>query len=1064
MATQANLDYVQKMFVAYLGRAASASAQEYYADLIDADADLGKAQLFDDLYNSAEAQALYSGMTNDQIIEQIFQNCFNRDPAFAGLTYYYDEIAAGTFNILEAAAVIANDAAPADAAILDAKQEAADKITTEMGSDAAAVAAYAANAADARASLNKVTDSASAAAYDGAAELAAISAGQQIGSTVALTKGGSFTGTSGNDAFTGTETTLTGTTVLDAYTDDNDTLTVTNTDGTVDFGVATQIAGVENVVVNETSFGTLTVDAEEINTGTLTLNQLQAGANGNATVNGKVGSITIAGGDGITGTLTVNAITAGSAVTVNAGSAATVTTSTAGAAGKMTIVGGALTGTATAIADTIDITLSKAAATANIDGVGAAAAASVTFGSSVSVVNGAATAVKTLDLSSTFAATATATATATLTTAAATSYSFSGSNDIVLQGDEAFFDGKVLTDNSTGTTTLKITTLDDTDLSKAGVDKFNLAAANAGAKTASFNNNADVTLSTDVTANAGFTIDADDDGATSYLKGTLNLTLGADISGNALTIDGSGATDDGFDNINLTVSTAQTGLALVTGTGVVTATGSKALVLAATSTAKSLDASAMTGAVTVTFDNTNDIATVKTGSGADTITNATAAIAAGTKANINTGGGKDTITMLSAATATIDGGTEYDTIKVTGDISGLTISNVEEMATQGNITSAKASQMNGATYIMSGANTFTFGTAAANFDSNSIDLTKLTINNLTSFTVDASNGLSTTLFTTKDAITVQGSSITDTIKGTANGDTLHGNGGADTITGNAGGDTIDGGAGGDVLLGDNNGTVEVQTLTITTAAAGASTITILGKAVSFTDTGAAGTTGDAAATAINADADIKDRVSASSDGAGVVTLTFKVDGDVAEATSTVQAGGTYTHATTTAGVESTSNAIDTFTGGTGSDTFILGPNESGAAPSGTVMDVITDFGVVTGNKDVIAFAGGALSIVTNATATAGTAKITSAGIATFNAADDTLAEKIVATEAGINAGGAAAAGQMAIFQHEGDAYLFISDGTDGVGANDTLVKLVGIDTTAAASDTVTIANGTATLG
>ena len=72
MATQANLDYVQKMFVAYLGRASSESAQEYYADLIDADAELGKAQLFDDLFNSAEAQALYSGKTNDEIIEMIF--------------------------------------------------------------------------------------------------------------------------------------------------------------------------------------------------------------------------------------------------------------------------------------------------------------------------------------------------------------------------------------------------------------------------------------------------------------------------------------------------------------------------------------------------------------------------------------------------------------------------------------------------------------------------------------------------------------------------------------------------------------------------------------------------------------------------------------------------------------------------------------------------------------------------------------------------------------------------------------------------------------------------------
>ena len=79
MATQASQDYVQKMFIAYLGRAAAQGALTYYGDLIDADSELGKAQLFDDLYNSAEGQAIYGAMSTDQVIEQIFQNSFNRE-------------------------------------------------------------------------------------------------------------------------------------------------------------------------------------------------------------------------------------------------------------------------------------------------------------------------------------------------------------------------------------------------------------------------------------------------------------------------------------------------------------------------------------------------------------------------------------------------------------------------------------------------------------------------------------------------------------------------------------------------------------------------------------------------------------------------------------------------------------------------------------------------------------------------------------------------------------------------------------------------------------------------
>ena len=45
------------------------------------------------------------------------------------------------------------------------------------------------------------------------------------------------------------------------------------------------------------------------------------------------------------------------------------------------------------------------------------------------------------------------------------------------------------------------------------------------------------------------------------------------------------------------------------------------------------------------------------------------------------------------------------------------------------------------------------------------------------------------------------------------------------------------------------------------------------------------------------------------------------------------------------------------------------------------------------------------------------------------------------------AGAQAAAGQAAIFKSGTDSYVFISDGTDGIGANDVLIKLAGVDVT-----------------
>ena len=60
-----------------------------------------------------------------------------------------------------------------------------------------------------------------------------------------------------------------------------------------------------------------------------------------------------------------------------------------------------------------------------------------------------------------------------------------------------------------------------------------------------------------------------------------------------------------------------------------------------------------------------------------------------------------------------------------------------------------------------------------------------------------------------------------------------------------------------------------------------------------------------------------------------------------------------------------------------------------------------------------------------------------------------------------SAGGAAADGQAAIFTFGADTYVFISEGTDGVGAGDALIKLVGVtglsDTTVNADNNLVIA-------
>ena len=141
--------------------------------------------------------------------------------------------------------------------------------------------------------------------------------------------------------------------------------------------------------------------------------------------------------------------------------------------------------------------------------------------------------------------------------------------------------------------------------------------------------------------------------------------------------------------------------------------------------------------------------------------------------------------------------------------------------------------------------------------------------------------------------------------------------------------------------------------------------------------------------------------------------------------------------------------LDVLTGGAGAYTFVYAASTTGT-PSSTVFDEITDYGL---GSDIIDFGGTSLVKVatSGSSSVAATALITN-GIASFNAADDTLPEKIIAVNAGLEAG-TEASGQFAIFTHDSDTYLYIYDNTaDTIDSADVLIKLTGV---AGATATVT---------
>ncbi len=145
--------------------------------------------------------------------------------------------------------------------------------------------------------------------------------------------------------------------------------------------------------------------------------------------------------------------------------------------------------------------------------------------------------------------------------------------------------------------------------------------------------------------------------------------------------------------------------------------------------------------------------------------------------------------------------------------------------------------------------------------------------------------------------------------------------------------------------------------------------------------------------------------------------------------------------------------VDALTGGANADTFVFAAGDNGATPSNTVFDQITDY---QSGVDFIDFGSTFLvQYATVTTAAVGTAGVDATGVVTFVGADDTLMERITAVASAL---GTAQAGSVLIFGHGGDSYIFITDGTTGIGANDVLIKLTGV-AAGLGTDTLTIVDG-----
>ncbi len=132
MASSSALTTVQKLYIAYYGRAADGAGQQYWADQLDL-ASGSLVGIVDAFANAPEAQALYgSGTTPTERIAVLYQNILGRAPDPAGLDYYAGEVNSGRLSLGNAALAILDGVQGDDVPLADHRLIVANSFTAQV--------------------------------------------------------------------------------------------------------------------------------------------------------------------------------------------------------------------------------------------------------------------------------------------------------------------------------------------------------------------------------------------------------------------------------------------------------------------------------------------------------------------------------------------------------------------------------------------------------------------------------------------------------------------------------------------------------------------------------------------------------------------------------------------------------------------------------------------------------------------------------------------------------------------------------------------------------------------
>ena len=131
MATQASLDQIQNLFIAFYGRPADAAGQAYWAEALEtAGGDL--SAIINAFANSAEYDSQYGDLDEAELVNALYQQILGRDAEEDGIDYYVSQLNNGNLTKGEMALAILNGAQNDDAVVLENRKAVADAFTAAV--------------------------------------------------------------------------------------------------------------------------------------------------------------------------------------------------------------------------------------------------------------------------------------------------------------------------------------------------------------------------------------------------------------------------------------------------------------------------------------------------------------------------------------------------------------------------------------------------------------------------------------------------------------------------------------------------------------------------------------------------------------------------------------------------------------------------------------------------------------------------------------------------------------------------------------------------------------------